>query len=179
MNLATRKAIDPLSMYEDMDKSNPKERTRRLITFLNGAQDGYQTYLKEVQIELESTQNPQPAFTVGGDQTESAEDAQHDIQSMVQDQIIAPPDKFDQKYVQTVLDFVHSGQFSSLPQDIQSNFRDFVQQLSQNFQNFAVNTPGSAMTPGAALPAVPPANPGAPPGQPPAPIAPQPQPGVG
>jgi hypothetical protein len=176
MNLATRKAIDPLSMYEDMDKSNPKERTRRLITFLNGAQDGYQTYLKEVQIELESSSNPQPAFTVGGDQTESAEDAQHDIQSMVQDQIIAPPDKFDQKYVQTVLDFVHSGQFQSLPEDIQSNFRDFVQQLSQNFQNFAVNTPGSAFTQGPALPAAPPASPS---GMPPAPIAPQPQPGVG
>lgn len=159
LNLASRKAIDPLSMYEDMDKSNPKERTRRLISFLNGAQDGYQTYLKEIQVELESTQNMQPAFTVGGDQTESADDAQHDIQSMVQDQIIAPPDKFDQKYVQTILDFVHSGQFSSLPDDIQDNFKDFVQQLSQNFQNFAVNTPGSAFTQGPVLPGVPGATP--------------------
>jgi hypothetical protein len=175
LNMASRKAIDPLSMFEDMDKSNPKERTRRLIAFLNGGQDAYATYLKEIQVELEANQNPQPPFTVGGDQTESAEDAQHDIQQMVQDNIIAPPDKFDSKYVQTVLDFVHSGQFQSLPEDIQGNFRDFVQQLSQNFQNFAVNTPGSAFTQGPALPAAPPTNPG---NLPPAPIAPQPPPGV-
>ena len=171
MNMASRKAIDPLSMFEDMDKTNPKERTRRLITFLNGANDGYQTYMKEVQIELESTQNPQPAFTVGGDQTESDKDAQHDIQSMVQDQIIAPPDKFDQKYVQTILNFVHSGQFNSLPDDIKGNFRDFVTQLSQNFQNFAVNTPGSSFSPGPQLPGVPGATP-------PQTVAPQPGPVV-
>jgi hypothetical protein len=171
LNMASRKAIDPLSMFEDMDKSNPKERVRRLISFLNGAQDGYQTYLKEIQVELEATQNVQPPFTVGGDETESAQDAQHDIQSMVTGQIIAPPDKFDQKYVQTVLDFVHSGQFGALPKDIQSNFRDFVQQLSQNFQNFAINTPGAAFTQGPVLPGVPGATP-------PQTVAPQPPAGV-
>jgi len=158
-NMASRKAIDPLSMFEDMDKSNPRERVRRLIAFLNGANDGYQTYLAEVGIQLDSQSNPQPSFTVGGDQTESAEDAQHDIQQMSQGQILAPPDKFDQLYVKTISDFVNSGQFGSLPPDIQSNFKDFVKQLSQNFQNFAVNTPGSAFTAGPALPGVPGATP--------------------
>lgn len=159
LNLAGRKAIDPLSMYEDMDKTNPKERVRRLVSFLNGANDGYATYMAEIGLQMESQSNPQPSFTVGGADTESTEDAQHDIQSMVQGQILAPPDKFDQKYVSTVLSFVRSGQFASLPADIKSNFKDFVQQLSRNFQNFAVNTPGAAFAQGPVLPAVPGATP--------------------
>lgn len=159
LNLAGRKAVDPLTMFEDMDKSNPKERTRRLISFLNGANDGYATYMEEIGLQLEGQSNPQPAFTVGGKNTETDTDAQKDIQNMVQGQVIAPPDHFDQKYVQTVLAFVHSGQFSSLPSDIKSNFKDFVQQLSRNFQNFAINTPGSAFTQGPALPAAPGATP--------------------
>jgi hypothetical protein len=153
--MASRKAIDPLSMFEDMEKSNPRERVRRLIAFLNGANDGYQSYLAEVGIQLESTSNPQPPFTVGGQDTESSEDAQHDIQQMTQGNILSPPDKFDQNYVTAFVKFVNSGQFGSLPDDIKSNFRDFVKQLSQNFQNFNVNTPGSAFTQGPALPGVP------------------------
>jgi hypothetical protein len=168
-NMASRKAIDPLSMFEDMEKSNPRERVKRLIAFLNGANDGYASYLAETGIQLDSSSNPQPAFTVGGDQTESAQDAQKDIESMTQGQILSPPDKFDQLYVKTISQFVNSGQFHSLPPDIQSNFRDFVKQLSQNFQNFAVNTPGSAFTQGPQLPAVPGATP-------PQTIAPSPQP---
>ena len=171
LNLAGRKAIDPLSMFEDMDKPNPKERVRRLVAFLNGAQDGYQTYLKEIETELEATQNVQPAFTVGGDQTETAENAKDDIQQMVEGQILAPPSKFDQTYVQAVLSFVHSGQFGALPDDIKSNFKDFVQQLSQNFQNFNVNTPGAAFAQGPVLS-------GAPGATPQQSAAPQPQPGV-
>lgn len=152
LNLAGRKAIDPLSMFEDMDKTNAKERVRRLIAFINGPQDGYQTYLKEIDTELEATQNTQPAFTQGGEGTETADNAKDDIQQMVEGQILAPPDKFDQTYVQAILSFVRSGQFGSLPDDIKSNFRDFVKQMSQNFQNFNVNTPGAAFAQGPALP---------------------------
>lgn len=165
LNMMSRKATDPLTAFEDMDKSNPKERVKRWIAFMNGAQDGYQTYMKEIGIELDATSNPQPPFTPGGDQTESSDQAQKDIQSMVQGNIIAPPDKFDQTYVAAFVSFIRSGQFASLPQEIKSNFKDFVQQLSQNFQNFQVNTPGAAFNQGpvvgspqmAGLPATPPA----------------------
>lgn len=173
LNLAGRKAIDPLSMFEDMDKPNPKERVRRLIAFLNGTQDGYQTYLKEIDTELEATQNNQPAFSVGGDGTETSENAQDDIKQMAEGQILAPPNKFDQTYVQTILSFVRSGQFNSLDDDVKANFRDFVKQMSQNFQNFAVNTPGSAFTQGPAMPMPPGVQTGAG-----APVAPPPPQGV-
>lgn len=152
MNLASRKAIDPLSMFEAMDKPNPKELTRRLISFLNGGQDAYQTYLKEIGVELEATANPQPPFTQGGDETKTAADAKNDIEQMVEGQTLAPPDKFDQTYVQAILSFVRSGQFGSLDPEIKSNFRDFVTQMSRNFQNFNVNTPGAAFAQGPALP---------------------------
>lgn len=168
LNLASRKAIDPLTMFEDLDKPNPQERVRRLMAFINGPQDGYATYLKEIGVELEATSNPQPPFTVGGDQTESLDDAKQDIQSMSEGQIIAPPDKFDSKYVMAFISFVRSGQFRALPKDIQSNFKEFIQQLSQNFQNFNVNTPGAAFAQGppvgtpamAGVPPVAPAPPG-------------------
>lgn len=152
LNFASRKATDPLTMFEDMDKPNPMERTRRWIAFMQGQQDGYATYMKEIGLQLEATSNPQPPFTVGGDQTETQDQAKEDIKDMVQGQIIAPPDKFDQTYVATFINFIRSGQFRGLPNDIQSNFKDFVTQLIRNFQNFAVNTPGSAFTPGAAQP---------------------------
>jgi len=168
LNMMSRKAIDPLTAFEDMDKPNAKERVRRWIAFMNGANDGYASYLKELGIDLESTSNMQPPFTPGGDQTEAADQAQKDITQMTQGTIIAPPDKFDQTYVAAFVSFIRSGQFQSLPQDIKKNFRDFVQQLSQNFQNFQVNTPGSAFNQGpvvgtpqmAGVPATPPALPG-------------------
>lgn len=148
LNMMSRKAIDPLTAFEDMDKPNAKERIRRWVAFMNGANDGYQSYLKEIGVDLESTSNMQPAFTPGGDQTENASQAQKDIQQMTQGTIIAPPDKFDQTYVAAFVQFIRSGQFASLPQDIKKNFKDFVQQLSQNFQNFQVNTPGAAFNQG-------------------------------
>lgn len=150
MNMASRKAIDPLTMFEWMDKPNPQELVRRWIAFTNGAQDGYQTYLKEVGLQLEATSNPQPPFTIGGDDTQTAQQAKEDIKDMVAGQIIAPPDKFDQTYVASFISFIRSGQFRSLDSDTQQNFKDFVTQLVRNFQNFNVDTPGSAFTPGPA-----------------------------
>ena len=178
MNMASRKAIDPLTMYEWLDKPNPQELVRRWVAFTQGAQDGYATYMKEINLELEATQNPQPPFTVGGDQTETATQAKEDVKDMATGQIIAPPDKFDQTYVRTFRQFIRSGQFKTLDPDIQSNFRDFITQLIRNFQNFNVNTPGSAFTPGAAQP-IPPGipQPGQGTGMPPQPGAvPQPMP---
>jgi hypothetical protein len=134
--------------------------------------------MKEINLELEATQNPQPPFTVGGDQTETAAQAKEDVKDMATGQIISPPDKFDQTYVQTFIQFIRSGQFKTLDPDIQSNFRDFITQLIRNFQNFNVNTPGSAFTPGAAQP-IPPGipQPGQGTGMPPQPGAvPQPMP---
>ena len=64
-NLAKVKGIDPLTLAEDMDVPNPKERTRRLMYFLMGEQDQYTRYMKETGLldETEGApgQEPLPA----------------------------------------------------------------------------------------------------------------------
>lgn len=164
VNLASRKAIDPLTMYEDMDMPNPKERTRRLLSFLNGSNDAFTSYMAEIDVEFEH-QNQTQAGAEGGDNASDTQ-AQTDLQNMVAGQQIAPPDHFDAKYVKVFVDFVQSGQFDNLPPDIKQNFAKYVQQLQENFQNFSTQTGnniaptppagavGSAPPPGA-VPALP------------------------
>lgn len=44
LQLAASQNIDPLTLFEDMDVPNPKERAQRLIAFKNGQIDGYARY---------------------------------------------------------------------------------------------------------------------------------------
>ena len=48
LELAKMKAIDPLTMFEDLDVPNPKERTGRLIAFLQGTADGWAKYMEVI-----------------------------------------------------------------------------------------------------------------------------------
>lgn len=50
MNLVGSKGIDPMSLYEDLDYPNPKERAHRLIDFLNGPPSGYVNYKQDIGI---------------------------------------------------------------------------------------------------------------------------------
>lgn len=132
LNLASRKAIDPLTMAEDMDMPNPQERTRRLVAWLNGAQDGYQSYMAEISVKLEHTQEQTPDMNtnpVVGEQNADAQQAQTDIESLAAGQPVNPPKAFDATYVQAFLDFEQSGQFDSLPPEAQAKIRDFVDSL--------------------------------------------------
>jgi hypothetical protein len=171
VNLASRKAIDPLTMYEDMDMANPKERTRRLLSFLNGTNDAFASYMAEIDVKFEHQNKTQPGAE-GGDNASDTQ-AQTDLQNMVAGQVISPPDHFDAKYVKVFLDFVHSGQFDSLPADIKQNFAQYVQELQQNFQNFSTET-GNNLAPGNPAGGV--APPGAVPGATPQPAQPAPNP---
>lgn len=144
INLASRKAIDPLTMFEDMEMPNPKERVRRLISFLNGGNDAFATYMAEIDVEMEHQQQAPPGTGAPTDATE--QQAQIDIQNMVAGQVIAPPDHFDVTYVKAFLSFVQSGQFDALSPEVKQNFQQYVTELEQNFQNFAVATP-NAMAP--------------------------------
>lgn len=139
VNLASRKAVDPYTMFKDMGLNNPKERTRYLLSFLNGANDGYASYMAEIKLEYEH-QNQAPPGVQGGDNA-SASQAEKDIESLVEGNQISPPDHFDQSYVDKFIAFTHSGQFDQLDPQIKQNITQFVQQLEENFQNFSVNTP--------------------------------------
>ena len=63
-DLFKAQAIDPLTLYEDMDVSNPKERVKRLLAWLKGQGpqgDGFATYEQEIGIVDNSQQNSSEA----------------------------------------------------------------------------------------------------------------------
>jgi hypothetical protein len=138
MNLASRKAIDPLTMFEDLDMPNPKERLRRWAAFTNGTNDGFASYLAEVDIEFEhQKQAPTDVNTnpVVGEPNADAQQAQADIQALASGQKVEPPKAFDATYVQTFLDFTESGQFAQLDPDTQDAIKSFVNQLQSAAQD--------------------------------------------
>jgi len=69
LQLESQKAIDPMTLYEDMDAPNPKERTERMLAFTMGqgdTGDGFATYREKVGI-------PQPAMQTPPEQPVSPE----------------------------------------------------------------------------------------------------------
>ena len=118
INLATRKAIDPLSLFEDMDVSNPKERTKRLVAFLSGDN---QTYAQVVGIELNQTVQGQGQ---GGDKEQAINDLGRMIAGEQVEPTIATPE-----YVQIIEAYVKSPNFQQEQPDAQQRIMDFVSNL--------------------------------------------------
>jgi hypothetical protein len=132
--LMGQKAIDPLSLFEDLDVPNPKERTTRLLKFLNGANDAYATYMEEIGVENipEETQTPEES----GDGQAKAE---QDIQAIISGQEVQPNLQPDEAYAGVFASFVSSGQFDQLQPEIQMKFRSYIQQLKQSLTQNITN----------------------------------------
>lgn len=63
INLGTSGAIDPMTMFEEMDAPNPKERTQRLLLFKMGEGpngDGFAKYMATLGIDLQQAVGQQP-----------------------------------------------------------------------------------------------------------------------
>lgn len=61
INLGTAGAIDPLTMFEEMDAPNPKERAQRLLLFKMGEGpngDGFAKYMEATGIQMPQPQQP-------------------------------------------------------------------------------------------------------------------------
>lgn len=61
INLGTSGAIDPMTMFEEMDAPNPKERTQRLLLFKMGEGpngDGFAKYMATLGIDLQQAMAP-------------------------------------------------------------------------------------------------------------------------
>lgn len=67
MDLARMKAIDPYSLFEDLDEQNPKELTKRLVDFLSGGADGYARYLQDVGVTPMQPANQQSEMAPGSE----------------------------------------------------------------------------------------------------------------
>ncbi len=122
LNLAARKAIDPLSLFEDMDVSNPKERTKRLVAFLSGDNA---TYAQVVGIELNPTTPDQGQDQgQGGDKEQAINDIARLIAGEEVEPTLATPE-----YIQTINAYVNSPSFQQEPPDAQQRISDFIPKL--------------------------------------------------
>ena len=121
LELAGTKAIDPLTLAQDLDLSNPKERTRRLLLFQMGEQDQWARYMQETGL----IEDDQEEGAMGADQARS------DIQALVAGQSPQPQGIPDEAYVQAFAQFVNSPDFDNLDKDSQNRVRDYVRTLRQ------------------------------------------------
>lgn len=121
MQLVQAKSIDPQTLFEDLDVDNPKERTRRLIAFQTGINDGYAAYMQEVEGDAEG----------GQEQTMTADMAQQDLQTILSGQQPQPQGLPGDEYVQIFEQFIQSPDFDQQPPEVQQAIQQYIQQLQQ------------------------------------------------
>jgi len=138
LQLASRKGIDPFSLAEDLDLSNPKERTKRLILF---STNDFPAYFKELGIDMP---------VQGGAGGSDVEQAQVDIQRLMGGEDVQPPEQLSTDYVNTIRGFVNSPEFPAQDPTVQERIKSFIGLMRQKLSN-PQNTPQSP------LPAQPPA----------------------
>jgi hypothetical protein len=153
MSLVQAKSIDPQTLFEDLDVDNPKERTRRVIAFQNGANDGYAAYMKEVSGDGEEGAGQ-------GEQLMTAEQATQDLQAVAAGQPVEPQGVPGDDYVQVFEEFISGPSFSGLPPEAQTAVKDYIVKLQQIVdQKAGGNGQQQAQAPGQGQPAQPQAAP--------------------
>lgn len=123
LELAGRKGTDPFSMYEDLDHSNPKERTKRLVTFLSGEADGYARYMEAVGLMGDGSDTETRAPGAGADQ------ALQDIEQLKAGQDVEPSGVPSPEYVQAFMQFVQGGGLDQLPPEVQQLFAGYIEKI--------------------------------------------------
>ncbi len=124
MDLVSAKSIDPLTLFEDMDVDNPKERTRRVIAFQSGVNDGYAAYLKEIGEDGGMGEVPD-------EQMMPPEQAQADIQALASGQPVQPAGIPSEGYVQAFSEFINAPEFDGLAPEIQQAITQYITQLQE------------------------------------------------
>ena len=137
-NLAKVKGIDPLTLAEDMDYPNPKERTRRLMYFLMGQQDQWARYMHETGLLEEGNapsapgQLPAGPEQPGQPQLMDAQQAQQDLEALINGQDVQPVGIPGPDYVQVFAQLINSGdEFANLPAGVQNKIQAYLQQLQE------------------------------------------------
>lgn len=127
MTLVQAKSIDPQTLFEDLDVDNPKERTRRLLAFQTGANDGYSAYVQE----LSGDATPAGAGNANADQSMTPEQAKQDLQTLMSGQPVQPAGVPTDQYVQVFADFIQSPDFDAQAPEIKHTIMQYIQQLQQ------------------------------------------------
>lgn len=166
-DMAKIQLIDPLSFYEDIESSDPKERAERLIAFMTNPNLYMQQFVSDGQGQLQATTGMAGQLT---GQQGGAQQAMMDIALLQQGQMPQVPPNLDEAYVQTLLAFLESQDFATLPPEVQQMALQFAQQVVEMVRQGGGGQPGPQPAPQG--PQAPPGGPG-----PVGPVASQPQPG--
>lgn len=137
LDLAARKAIDPMTLFEDLEAPNPKERAERLMLFLTGQTDNYARYLDNIGSDINTppAQNGDQGGGSNGSQPGGGQQqALLDIQTLEAGQT-PHPQQVDEDYLQTFLQYVNSPQFGQEPPQVQAHIKDYVSSLEQQANN--------------------------------------------
>lgn len=137
--MAQLKMIDPLSYYEDVGAVNPKERTERLMLFMQP--DGGAQYIAKFVMGQENT--GQMVDTLNG---AGSTQAIQDIMMMQQGQMPQLPQTADPGYIQAITQFLESPEFAQLPPELQQQILAFAKQLSSLPQGAPTGQPGTPPT---------------------------------
>lgn len=127
MTLVQAKSIDPLTLFEDLDVDNPKERTRRLLAFQTGVNDGYAGYLGEIG---ETKETDEGAGEMG-EETMPPEQAQQDLQAIISGQSVQPVNTPSEDYVQIFAEFIQSPDFEAQSPEVQQAVQQYILQLQE------------------------------------------------
>jgi len=159
MDLAKTKGIDPLTLFEDLDVSNPKERAERLVAFMIGELDGYKSYKQVIGV------GPGGQMATGAPALGTAE-ANQDLEKLLAGQLVEPQGIPTEEYVQVFIDFVESGKLEQVDPKIQQVIQDFVKKLQTLIAQHAQTSeqpgqlpPQPGQTPAPVAPTGPPAGP--------------------
>lgn len=151
--------IDPLSLLEDMDVPNEKARVQRLLSFNMGQLDGFKTYLTQIDIDpstmpkppappMAPPSGPTPPGTPPGSPVDNstgvqpqngenpvgnagltAEDAQADLEMLVQGKEPEIRGVPTSEYVQIFTDFIQGGNLEQLPPEMQQVIAQFIEKI--------------------------------------------------
>lgn len=141
---AARRTIDPLSYWEAMDVPNPKEMTRRLITFLSGNMQAY-AQITEISTDPLKDNGEELALT--------------DIKRIEENEDFPVPTP-SQKYLETMIKYTQSEEYTKQSDTIKARFKIFVQKLRDKFEEDVAKfkpagVNAAAATPPAGAPAQP------------------------
>ncbi len=116
LQMLEAKAIDPYTLMEDLDTTNPKERLRRLMAFIQSQQSGdYSKYMEMVGVNIDT-------------HMASADDAQRDIDILLGGQQVAIKLPSEQ-YVSTFTAFKESPEYAQADDMAKALVEQHIQRL--------------------------------------------------
>lgn len=137
LQMLTGKVTDPYTLFEDLDVPNPKERTRRLMSFIMAQQSGnWKQYLDIIGVDLETNKADE-------------QDAQRDIEMIAQGGHPNPNTNPSESYVSTWLAYTSSPEYQQLSPDAKTRIQQHVAQMKQVVaQKLAAQNGGQPGQPG-------------------------------